>query len=410
MEEKGKTAAAEAGLPELSRDLPVEAQVDLAYDAIVRPDRITAVSRYFLRHLRLLGPDLGWLYLGFRQAAFNAGGREGKKVGRFSGREVSRLSGMTERTFWNWIGRTETWEKLKGLVGTSASPGWDVESATPRRLPRRYVVSMTLPLTGADAGSLRAWLEANVGPCGGLEKAIDMAVKTPIDELLPPGRQPGDGDEPETVMAILQGLFADTIPPERLQALGAQLQAYLMPDSDRIAVTHFFVHHVLPHLGAGPGWLVTLLRIRGYNDRKNKLVRDVVRLAEGYAEAASWIGVAPETIWRWLHARHIEKRTGAGKRTRVGGRQASEAGKLIHPVLRVYLRESEAPRSSRPFTTGTRTFQVLMDEIPLEILAAAGDDRVLCSMAGGDNRAVCSIEKGDPRAVCSIGIARVCRR
>ncbi len=166
-------------MPELSRDLPVEAQYDLAYDGIVRPDRITAVSRYFLRHLRLLGPDLGWLYLGFRQAAFNAGGREGKKAGRFSGRELSRLSGITERTFWNWIGRTETWEKLKGLVGTSASPGWDLESATPRRLPRRYVVSMTLPLTAADARSLRAWLEANVGPCGGLEKAIDTGRKNP---------------------------------------------------------------------------------------------------------------------------------------------------------------------------------------------------------------------------------------
>jgi len=406
--EEGKEKGVEEKheMSQKNKNLQMEALYDPAYDGIVRPDRVTAISRYFLRHLRLLGPDLGWLYLGFRQAAFNAGGRQGKKVERFSGKELSALSGIRERTFWNWIGRAETWEKLKGLVSTSASPGWDLESATPRRLPRRYVVSMTLPLTAADSRSLRAWLEANTEPCGGLEKAVETAVKIPINELLPLGRRPAEGDEPETVMAILRELFADTIPHDRLALLETCLQNHIMPDNDRIAVTHFFVQHVLPHLGPGPGWLVTLLRFRGYNDRKNRLVRDVVRLPGGYAEAASWIGVAPETIWRWMYTKHIEKRTGTGKSARVGGRQASEVGKLTNPVLRVYLREIEAPRSSRPFATATRTFQVLMDEIPLEMLAAALDNRTLCGIADADNRAVCSIQRSDNYALCNIGFAQ----
>ncbi|MGD0535988.1 MAG: DnaA N-terminal domain-containing protein, partial [Methanoregula sp.] len=49
----------------------IEARYDLAYDEIVKPKHITATSRYFLHHLQVIGPDLGWLYLGFRQAAYN---------------------------------------------------------------------------------------------------------------------------------------------------------------------------------------------------------------------------------------------------------------------------------------------------------------------------------------------------
>jgi hypothetical protein len=71
----------------------VEADYDLAYDQIVEPDHVTLVSRYFLRHLKLIGPDLGWLYLAFRQAAYNAGGRSGTKRERFSGKTIGRWPG-----------------------------------------------------------------------------------------------------------------------------------------------------------------------------------------------------------------------------------------------------------------------------------------------------------------------------
>lgn len=38
-----------------------EAHYELADDEIVVPEHITLVPRYFLRHLRRIGPDLGWL-------------------------------------------------------------------------------------------------------------------------------------------------------------------------------------------------------------------------------------------------------------------------------------------------------------------------------------------------------------
>ena len=126
----------------------------------------------------MIGPDLGWLYMGFRQAAFNAGARRGSKRERFSGKAIAGLSGIAERTFWNRIGKAETWQKFQGLVTTSAAtPEWDTHSPTPRRLPRRYIVSMTLPLTAADAHSLRNWLRANQEGMGGPEGVRPLQLK-----------------------------------------------------------------------------------------------------------------------------------------------------------------------------------------------------------------------------------------
>ena len=176
-------------------ELLVEAKYDLVYDEIVVPDHVTVVPGYFRKHLRVIGPDLGWLYLGFRQAAFNAGARSGSKRERFSGKTIATLSGIAERTFWNRIGKAETWEHLKGLVSTSTvTPEWDTSSPTPRRLPRKYVVSMTLPLTAADAHSLRAWLTANLERLGGPEKVIEAAAEMPLDDLLPLNAHAQAGD------------------------------------------------------------------------------------------------------------------------------------------------------------------------------------------------------------------------
>jgi len=68
--------------------LEVEAKYDLVYDEIVAPDHVTVVPGYFRKHLRVIGPDLGWLYLGFRQSAFNAGGRSGASTPASRGRPL----------------------------------------------------------------------------------------------------------------------------------------------------------------------------------------------------------------------------------------------------------------------------------------------------------------------------------
>ena len=397
-------------------ELLVEAKYDLVYDEIVVPDHVTVVPGYFRKHLRVIGPDLGWLYLGFRQAAFNAGARSGSKRERFSGKTIAALSGIAERTFWNRIGKAETWEHLKGLVSTSAvTPEWDTSSPTPRRLPRKYVVSMTLPLTAGDAHSLRAWLTANLERLGGPEKVIEAAAEMPLDDLLPLNAHAQAGDSPESVTSILRSLFADMLPAERLEALSTHLHKHIMPDKDRLGVTHFFVEHILPHLGNGPGWTLTLLRDRCYVNRETGEIRNQVLVSGGYAEIASWLGLArPKTVWEWLYGKHSESRgrskPGEKGEQRGPGRQASEIGKLTNPVLRVYLRETTVGKASN-FATSPRTFDVLLDEIPAEILEAALDemaDQALTHALAGDSGlgAVCSIADSDLGAVCRIGMAR----
>jgi hypothetical protein len=56
---------------------------DSVYEQIVRPDRAVYLPGYFRRWLRSIGPDLGWMYVSFRQAAYLAGARSGSKSSRF---------------------------------------------------------------------------------------------------------------------------------------------------------------------------------------------------------------------------------------------------------------------------------------------------------------------------------------
>ena len=405
---------------EQTDELLVEAKYDLVYDEIVVPDHVTVVPSYFRKHLRVIGPDLGWLYLGFRQSAFNAGGRSGTRRERFSGQSIAALSGIAVSTFWNRIGKAETWERLKGLVTTSAAtPEWDTSSSTPKRLPRKYVVSMTLPLTAVDARSLRTRLTANLERLGEPEKAIEAAAETPLDQLLPVDAKVEAGDSPESVTFIVRSQFGEMLSGERLEILSTRLHKHIMPDKDRLGVTHFFVEHVLPYLGTGPGWALTLLRDRCYINRETGEVRNQVIVSGGYAEIATWLGLArPKTVWEWLYGKHSESR-GRSKPGRKGeqrgpGRKPSEIGKLTNPVLRVYLREITTGKASN-FATSLRTFNVLLEELPAEILTTALDeqaDRELTRALSGDSGlgAVCSIGMArfveDNGAVCSIVMAR----
>ncbi len=64
----------EAPVPEQHpKVLSLQAEYQSIYDEIVHPDQVIVVPGYFLRYIPLLGPELAWLYVGFRQAAYEAG-------------------------------------------------------------------------------------------------------------------------------------------------------------------------------------------------------------------------------------------------------------------------------------------------------------------------------------------------
>jgi hypothetical protein len=81
--------------------------------------------------------------------------------------------------------------------------------------------------------------------------------------------------------------------------LADQLAIRLMPPGDCIHVSHYFLLHHLPELGAAPAWFVTLMRDRCFVDKDT--VRDNIWIRGGYAEIAHMLGLQrPKTIGEWL--------------------------------------------------------------------------------------------------------------
>jgi hypothetical protein len=323
------------------------ADYDSVYELVVRPNRAVYLKGYFRRWLKYLGPDLGWLYVAFRQSAYIAGARSGRALNRISGKRIASLAGCTERTYWNRFERPETWEKLKGLVRIDDhGPEWDNTSSTPKRLQRRYAISMTIPLTPFDANSLSRWFSRNIEHHGGPEGVLRAAAEAPLDELIP--QDAAEAGEPVTVTKLVHELFGGgDLPKELLDSLASAIQNHIMPEGDVIVITEYFLRHVLPHIGAGQGWMLTLLRDMCFVDTESGESRNRVTVKGGYAEIAGWLGMSrPRTVWDWLNEKFPPKH--------------AEAGKYKNPVTRICVNEIGKDEPMLDFEGQSRTFDVLL--------------------------------------------------
>ncbi|MBN2116277.1 MAG: hypothetical protein JW730_06895 [Anaerolineales bacterium] len=331
---------------------------DSLYEQIVRPRCAVYVLGYFRRWLRWLGPELAWMYIAFFQAVYKAGSRTGKATNRIPGKKIAALAGITERTYWNRVENPNTWKKLKGLVNISDhGPEWDSTSSIPKRLPRRYTVAMTLPLTPVDAASLSKWIAIHAEQCGGPERALRAAAEAPLTELIPLAAT--ETAEPVTVRKLVRDLFGGgELSDELLDSLASAIQNHIMPQNDLIVITQYFLEHVLPHLGAGPGWMVTLLRDMCYVNSETGETRNRVTVKGGYAEVAGWLGMSrPKTIWEWLNEKQPPSH--------------AEAGKYSNAILRVYVNEIGKEGPALDFSGQPRVFDVLIEEIPSVFLEIA---------------------------------------
>lgn len=350
-DERNRVEEPENSKPEEEQELRA-LDYDSVYEQIVNPRRAAYVLGYFRRWLRSIGPDLGWMYIAFYQAAYSAGTRTGMATNRIPGKKLAALAGITERTYWNRVENENTWKKLKGLVNISDhGPEWDNTSSTPKRLPRRYTVAMTLPLTPVDAASLSKWIAAHIERYGGPEGVLHAAAEAPLTELIP--LDATDAAEPITVRKLVRDLFGGReLPDELLDSLASAIQNHIMPQNDLIVVTQYFLEHILTHLGAGPGWMVTLLRDMCYTDLGTGETRNRVTVKAGYAEIAGWLGMSrPLTIYEWLH-----------------GKKGND---FKEPVLRIYTREVPKEEKQLDFGAQPRLFDVLLEEIPRELLEIA---------------------------------------
>jgi hypothetical protein len=295
--------------------ISIQAEYQSIYDEIVQPDQVIVVPGYFMRYIPLLGMELAWLYIGFRQAAYEAGAarQPGKKFGAPS-KKVAHFSGMSTRTFWRWVAKPETWKRLRWLVKpVDSEPRWSRgKDGRPHQSSRYYQVTMSPPLTPFDERSLRSWLYRQLAQGKTPVAVIQSALETPVDELIPwPDKVTPDEDitdEPHYVQDVLQAVCG-AIPESQkshFQELADKLAHHLMPPKDLVVLTHYFVSHWLPRLGPGPGWFVTLMRDRGYINQRTGEVRDEILLPEGYADVARWLGLKRvKTVWEWLRTSEV---------------------------------------------------------------------------------------------------------
>ena len=302
----------EAPVPEQHpKVLSLQAEYQSVYDEIVHPDQVIVVPGYFLRYIPLLGPDLAWLYVGFRQAAYEAGvSRRPEKKFNAPSKKVARYAGMSLRAFWRWSAKADTWNRrLHGLVTQVNSPvQWSRgKDGRPHQSARTYRVAMTLPLTSYDERSLRAWLYQQLAQGKTPLAVLEKALETSPDELIPWPEQEAskekNHEEPHSIQEVIAAVCGSV--PEsqsaQFQDLAEQLAQHLIPPNDLVFLTHYFVTHWLPKLGPGAGWLVTLFRDRGYINPRTGEIRDEVILSGGYTEAANRLGTKRvKTIWEWL--------------------------------------------------------------------------------------------------------------
>jgi hypothetical protein len=292
-EEEGADTDQKAPQTEEEKNLKIKLVHASLRDEFVHPNRVIVIPGYFKRWLPYLGPTLAWIVVAFRQAMFMTTHREARTDVDF---EISPASIAR----WAGIGRTTLWRKLDDWM-----LGWFIKRIDRDKNRFRFIASM--PLTPGDAESLYAWLLAagiRVDPIGALTESINIKRGFLFPDPIPSPRKEHRNMKPapESVQDVVLracGRIDNKTTLTRIVEMADQLAVRLMPPGDAIHVTHYFLLHHLPELGAAPAWFVTLMRDRCYVGKDT--LRDTVWIRGGYAEIARMLGLQrPKTISEWL--------------------------------------------------------------------------------------------------------------
>ena len=302
--------------PRTTLDAPPLAQADLGgsealtiepsylsdYDELVRPERIIAIPRYYLRWIPYLGVDLAWIPIGFRQVAFLKGCafEEGDEF-EASSAEIALWSGLSRRSFWRKINDPMLRWFVRPVVPKSGVTWIREEDGTLKQLPGRWRVVMSMPLCPVDQRQLRSWLRDRLREGLTPAHALQAALQTPIDRLLPLPQTievPEVAGEPQGVEQVVRSVMRDAADTPALKPLVQALAHYIAGYTDPFLVTHYFIRTCLPQLGAGPGWLVQYLRVLAAQTGQGGTV---VTVGGGMPELARRMGTSRKSVQRWLN-------------------------------------------------------------------------------------------------------------
>ncbi|MHC1732950.1 MAG: DnaA N-terminal domain-containing protein [Bacteroidales bacterium] len=271
----------------------IEGVYDNGYEATVQPEKVVVIPAYFGRHVRRIGPFLSFLYVGFRQALYFSGS---SSYVRATANTICRFSGCKRTAFWERMGQEETWKVMSGFITqVNQKPEWEREkgkNGSPKRKPKKYKVNQQIPLTPGDARSLRSWLINKSEETNSINDAIEEALNTPNETLIPIGVN-WEHDYQEPTITVGQLIFDLGGTKEQAE----KMQAHIMPPKDVIVFTHYFLEYWVPKLGAERSWLVTFLRDECFSSEKEQ--RNVA--IASINELCCWIGIKREkTIREWL--------------------------------------------------------------------------------------------------------------
>ena len=283
-------AECQAGLNNDALRLAPEAQ--RAYDAVVRPNAILPIPRYFLAHwLPLLGTSRSWLALAFRQVAF---------VSRSSGKEVPIQTTLRQLGRWCGLTHVRVHQVLKDpelLTWFVRNPQGSLsDHVGARSQPDTYWVRADIPLTPKDQARLSLWLQKR-NPLDEQDWVATLQEAVQARELsLPPNHSLPT--KSLTIQALVQQLRGMDLPlPPSLDEACTELHArWVQPDRVTL-VTHYFIRQWLPDLSPGLGWLIVALRSRAY--QQNEAPIGHVWISGGWTQLAKDLSVSRKSLTRW---------------------------------------------------------------------------------------------------------------
>ena len=283
---------------------------------IIRPDLRFTVTRYFVERWI---PVLGLYANGFvnpRRSAGQAAGRsallitdlrqfilwnKGKPV-HISQRKLSERHRLSERTI-----RTLLAEPLVGWF-IKAKPGaYYPKDGKTLRSSNKYIVRMDEPLTPQDVEFLISIVE---------QKRSENPASAPKDILLWLLSQPR-----ETLLAshattaikktelfskgtihlldVMQKLFPEIQLGREEELLANRLETFMISPNDVLGDSKYFRESWMPLLGAGAGWLLFILRNKGYLNERKGIERNQIDI-ENIETYSRIISVSNTQILYWI--------------------------------------------------------------------------------------------------------------
>lgn len=266
-----------------------------AYDAVVRPNAIVPIPRYFMDNwLPILGTSRSWLTIAFRQVAF---------VSRSGNHEVPVRTTLRKLGRWCGLSHVRVHQVLKDpgyLTWFVRNPHGELSERTvPRSEPTKFMVRADIPLTPEDQARLTLWLaERSPSDDSDWVDAIEAAIEARDRKL------PKNHPLPDLSLTVQQIVYAQRgdetpLPPSLDEACTELHSRWVQPERVTLA-THYFIVRWLPDLSPGLGWLILHLRSRSYLQEGRQVGQ--VWIAGGWKGLAKSIGVSRKSLSRWVNS------------------------------------------------------------------------------------------------------------